>query len=102
VARSKQTGDQHITIPPHGELVAALAAAGVSHHDYEQGALEGVHDQQWPGFYAAYVLGRLGDFASPTILASWLQSAPDAAGWASSAAHHVLQMLAAGSDPASG
>lgn len=45
------------------DLERALSAAGAAHHDYEQKTLNGVRDELWPGFYAAYVLGRLGDFA---------------------------------------
>ena len=47
--------------PAQNELAQALAAAGTSHHDYEQTILNGERDEQWSGFYAAYTLGRLGD-----------------------------------------
>ena len=57
--------------PSPEQLREALAAAGKAHHDYEQNALGGQRDAQWPGFYAAYVLGRVGDFAAPSALASW-------------------------------
>ena len=29
-------------------------------------------DERWAGWYAAYVLGRVGDFATPSDLAEWL------------------------------
>jgi hypothetical protein len=66
----------------------------VAHHDYEQNALGGERDAQWPGFYAAYVLVRVGDFAAPTALAGWLEAAPEAEDWAGQAAAWVVSKLA--------
>ena len=54
--------------PTHEELAAALTAAGGAHHDYESRFLEGRRDEQWPGWYAAYVLGRIGDKSNATTL----------------------------------
>ena len=79
--------------PSHEQLVDALQAAGSAHHDFESNALNGVHDQQWAGWYAGYVLGRLGDFATPTVLAGWLTDAPAADDWPSSAADYVNERL---------
>lgn len=81
------------TIPSYEELVAALASATEAHHEYERRFLGGVLDEQWPGWYAAYVLGRVGDFASPTDLASWLASAPSDEEWSAAAASFVLNRL---------
>jgi hypothetical protein len=53
----------------------------------------GVRDEQWAGFYAAYVLGRLGDFATPSSLVGWLERAPSDDDWAESAAEYVLAQL---------
>ena len=72
--------------PTEEALTEALQAAGRSHHDYESNYLEGERDAQWPGVYAAYVLGRLGDFASPTELSKWLEAAPGRGDWSESAA----------------
>ncbi len=81
------------------DLAQALAAAGVSHHDYEQVSLDGARDEQWSGFYAAYALGRLGDFAAPSALSAWLEAAPSGDHWPTSAAAHVFERLSApGSD----
>lgn len=80
-------------IPPKSELQEALSAAGSAHHDYELNALKGVRDEQWAGFYAAYVLGRLGDFATPSALSGWLEHAPGGNNWAAGAAEFVLQEL---------
>ncbi len=74
-------------------LEAALKAAGSAHHDYEQNTLSGIRDEYWPGFYAAYVLGRLGDFVAPSSLVPWLENAPEHEDWAAAAAAHVLAQL---------
>ena len=82
-------------IPSQEELVAALASAGAAHHDYESRFLGGEPDEQWPGWYAAYVLGRLGDFTSPTVLSSWLESVPSEGEWAHDAASYVVAQIEA-------
>ena len=74
---------------------SALRAAGSAHHDFESNALKGEHDEHWAGWYAAYVLGRLGDFTTPTTLAGWLESVPSSDDWASTAADLVLERIAA-------
>lgn len=79
--------------PSLTDLQEALSAAGSAHHDFEQHALRGVHDEQWAGFYAAYVLGRLGDFTTPTLLANWLEDAPSVDDWSAAAASYVLGQL---------
>ena len=54
-----------MTDPPFdSSLAEILSAAGSAHHEYEQTALKGVRDELWAGFYAAFVLGRLGDFTA--------------------------------------
>lgn len=79
--------------PTQKDLAAALAAAGGAHHIYEETYLHGKRDEQWPGWYAAYVLGRLGDFTSPDTLTRWLEAAPAADDWSASAAAYVMQQL---------
>ena len=79
--------------PARRDLEDALTAAGTAHHEYEVNLLGGKRDEQWPGWYAAYVLGRLGDFAAPTSLARWLEAAPAGGTWSASAAAHVLGQL---------
>jgi hypothetical protein len=80
--------------PSLSDLQEALSAAGSAHHDFEQHALRGVHDEQWAGFYAAYVLGRLGDFTTATLLTGWLEGAPSVDDWSAAAASYVLGQLA--------
>ncbi len=79
--------------PTRQDIAAALAAAGSSHHIYEQKFLNGKRDEQWPSWYAAYVLGRLGDFTSPDTLTRWLESAPGSDDWSASTAAHVMRQL---------
>ena len=79
-----------ISPPAAEQLREALAAAGGAHHEYESNYLGGVRDEQWIGWYAAYVLGRLGDFTTPTALTQWLEQVPAEGDWPTNAAAHVL------------
>jgi len=84
----------HPPDPPGAEeLRSVLADAGSVHHDYESVFLKGERDPQWPGFYAAFVLGRLGGFTSPSTLTEWLQDAPAGEDWAKSASRYVVERL---------
>ena len=74
-------------------LENALFEAGENHKDYELNILHGKRDEQWAGWYAAYVLGRLGNFISPTTLTNWLEESPDEGNWSESAATYVLKQL---------
>ena len=75
------------------DLRNSLAAAGRAHHDYEQVVLNGVRDELWPGFYAAYVLGRLGDFLPAGRLSRLLEEASLDGDWSENAARHVVTAL---------
>ena len=77
-------------MPEKEALVEALKSAGTAHHEYEKKALKGVRDEEWAAFYAAYVLGRLGDFVPASDLAKWLSEAPLTDDWTQSAAAHVI------------
>lgn len=74
-------------------LEQALNDAGAAHHDYEQVVLGGTRDEQWAGFYAAFVIGRLGDIAPTSSLSRWLADAPADEDWSASAASYVLSRL---------
>ena len=80
-------------LPSHVVLQGALAAAATAHDEYERAVLRGVVDPHWAGFYAAYVLGRLGDFVPASRLAVLLNEVDDAADWDTVAADHVLMKL---------
>jgi len=75
------------------DLVLALVAAASAHHEYEDSCLSGEPDERWAGWYAAYALGRLGDFAAPGDLTRWLESAPPGEEWSDAAADHVMRKL---------
>ena len=56
-----------------------LAEAGNAHHDFEQNELKGVADEDWPAWYARYLLSRgllslIGREISEEALANLLQS----------------------------
>ena len=81
--------------PTRGELHKALAAAGSAHHEFETSYLHGERDELWSGWYAAYVLGRLGDFTEPTRLARWLEAVSSEPDWFENAARDVAAKLEA-------
>lgn len=79
--------------PTQEQLVESLKQAATTHHQFETVRLEGERDEQWAGFYAAYVLGQLGGFATPSDLSRWLEQVPSSGDWNQSAATHVLAKL---------
>ena len=81
------------SLPDKLEIEKALSEAGSAHHEYEQIVLKGVRDELWPGFYAAYVLGKLGSFTTPSKLSQLLEKAPDHDHWAKSAGEYVFSKL---------
>jgi hypothetical protein len=81
-------------LPEFTDLENALGDAGRAHHDYETAVLDGVRDQLWSGFYAAFVLGRLGPFTTASRLSRLLAEVSAPAGWSAAAARHVLERLA--------
>jgi malate dehydrogenase (oxaloacetate-decarboxylating)(NADP+) len=81
------------TSPLELHLRVALKAAGMAHHEYEQKALGGKRDEAWADWYAAFVLGRMGNFTTPSRLTAWLGEAPDSDNWIGSAAAFVVERL---------
>ena len=82
-------------MPTEENLRETLAAAGSAHHDYESNFLRGARDEQWTGWYSAYVLGRLGDFTTPTQLTRWFKEVSGEGDWSRNAAAHVLSKIRA-------
>jgi len=82
-----------MNIPSHNSLVRALVDAASAHHDYQKNVLGGEFDKQWPGWYGAYVLGRLGDFTSPSNLTKLLSESPGGDDWNVTTAQYVLSRL---------
>jgi len=81
-------------LPEFSLLEQALTDAGRAHHDYETVVLDGVRDELWAGFYAAFVLGRLGPFTTASRLSRLLAEVTASANWSTAAAEHVLSRLA--------
>ena len=79
--------------PSQDNLTKALGDAGSAHHEYEQVMLGGKRDDQWSAYYAAYTLGRIGDFAVPSTLSQWLEETPAGENWAASATSYILSHL---------
>ena len=82
-----------MTTPTKTELRDALSAAGSAHHDYESQFLNGVRDEQWAGWYAAFALGRLGGFTTPSLLTQWLGEVSGEGDWTTNAVDHVLAKI---------
>ncbi len=80
-------------MPTKDQLEDALSAAGNGHHDYESNYLKGKRDEQWAGWYAAFVLGRLGEFASPSAVAVWLEEAEGEGEWPLIASEYVFSKI---------
>ena len=81
-------------LPEFHALEQALIDAGRTHHDYETVVLNGIRDELWPGFYAAFVLGRIGPFTTASRLSRLLGEVTASANWSAAAAEHVLSRLA--------
>ncbi|MBR9705173.1 hypothetical protein GOV12_07205 [Candidatus Pacearchaeota archaeon] len=57
------------------ELKKALEEAGSSHGDYEVNILNGVYDDDWPLWYAAFLAGKLG--LRPSVMTRLLKEAQE-------------------------
>lgn len=75
------------------DLRSALKAAGNAHHEYEINALGGVRDPHWAGWYAAYLLGCVGDVALPSDVADWLSKVDDSSDWFEAATRVLCRNL---------
>ncbi len=82
-----------VTKPIEQELGETLSEAGLAHHDYESNFLGGVRDDRWSGWYSAYVLGRHGEFTTPSCLTRWLEEVPGDGDWPKIAAAHIISNL---------
>ena len=76
-------------MPTKEQILKTLIAAAKAHHEYQTNILGGVRHNQWTGWYSAYVLGRLGDFTTPSLLSKWLEEVSDEKGWFKNAAEYV-------------
>jgi hypothetical protein len=75
------------------DIESVLEAAARSHHEFETVYLNGIRDELWPGYYAAFVLGRLPELdVTPSKLASLLEQA-EGDDWAAAAAELVASYV---------
>lgn len=84
------------TNPTRQELLKTLIAAARAHHEFQTNYLNGVRHEQWAWWYAAYVLGRLDEFTTPSLLTAWLAEVSDEKSWFKTAAGHVSAKLGEG------
>ncbi len=80
-------------LPEKGLLKETLAEAWDTHSEYQRNFLEGERDEVWAGWYAGFILGRLGLFTTPTILTRLLEATEHEADWAEAAAVYILNAL---------
>ncbi len=80
-------------LPDRTTLAATLAVADALHEEYERGVLKGMGDDKWTGFVAAFVIGRLGEFAPASRLALLFEEVDESDDWPAVAADHVLTKL---------
>ena len=78
--------------PTKSELQEALSAASSAHHEFQQNYLSGIKDEYWAEWYSAYVLGRLGEFTTPSLLTKWLEGAQNQGDW-DEAADYIIGRL---------
>ena len=71
------------------EVERALEDAGSSHHEFESVYLNGVRDEHWAMYYAAFVLGRVETLTvAPSVLTGVLLGVNDD-DWTAAAARAV-------------
>lgn len=80
------------SLPTEDKIRFALKAAARAHHEFQENSLKGIRHEQWAMWYAAYVLGRLGDFTTPSLLTRWLTEVEDK-DWFVKAAKHIINNL---------
>ena len=83
-------------IPSQEDLKGALKAAAQAHHEFQETVLKGVRHEQWAWWYSAYILGRLDDFTTPTLLTKWLGEVSNEKEWFKKAAEHVFSKISNG------
>lgn len=80
-------------IPTEEQLIKTLYDAAKVHHEFQSNFLDGVRHQQWAWWYSAYVLGRLGDFTTATLLTEWLDEVAEEKPWFKKAAAHIVSRI---------
>ncbi|MCB0283167.1 MAG: hypothetical protein H6627_14780 [Calditrichae bacterium] len=81
------------SLPNQRQIKHALIAAAKAHHEFETNYLAGIRHEQWAYWYAAFVLGNLGNFLSPSKLTQILENVTDSENWFKSAAEQISEIL---------
>jgi hypothetical protein len=94
----KDTNEDKVmaNVPTKQQLLKTLIAAAKAHHEFQENYLNGVRHEQWAWWYSAYVLGRLNDFITPTLLTEWLAEVTDGTNWFKTAAEYVYLKISGG------
>ena len=87
-----------ITRPTKQQLIKALIAASRAHHEFQTNYMDGVRHEQWAWWYSAYILGRLTEFTTPTLLTKWLEEVTDVKSWFTKAAEYILLRIKDGNE----
>lgn len=82
-----------MNLPSKKQLMETLRAAAEAHHEFQTNSLNGIHHEQWAIWYSAYILGRLDDFTTPTLLTQWLEKVIDKQDWFKKTAEYVFNNL---------
>ena len=77
-------------LPDRETLSKLLTETWDIHSEFQENYLNGVRDEMWAGWYAGYLLGRLGNFTTPTVLTRLLEETVSFKPWADKAAEHLL------------
>ena len=56
-------------------LIEALSEAATQHQEFQEGFLKGQFDDEWHSFYAAFIIGKLGTFTTPSKLTELIKKA---------------------------
>ena len=81
------------TLPDKGTLSKLLTETWDVHSEFQENYLNGERDEMWAGWYAGYLLGRLGNFTTPTVLTRLLMETETHKPWADQAAEHLIKSL---------
>ena len=82
-------------LPDRDTLQTTLQQAWDTHSEFQEDYLQGVRDEMWAGWYAGFVIGRLGHFTTSSRLTRLLESVQAEHDiWTSRAADFVLEQLA--------
>ena len=77
-------------------MQTTLQQAWDAHKEFQTVYLKGKYDEQWAMFYAAFVIGRLGDLTTPSRLTELIEEVQaEKSAWTAEAAAHIVASLAA-------